>query len=377
MPTRPLAFQTRRHLLIGGLGVLAHGGFARAARPGHVVVVGAGLAGLWTALQLQRHGHRVQVLEAQARPGGRNWTLRCGDTVPDTAGDPQVCGFSEGQYFDAGPWRIMPWHPRMQALARCHRIALAPWNPSSPDEGCYAVGGMDAFVHHLAQSLQEPVATGCCVQNIALLQHRRRTRVEVCWKPQSASNRLHADAVVLALPLNRLHALQLPVPTALRTALQDMQAADAFKVGLEIALPIAGIDRAPMAPGLRMLWPPSGTEQRIVTLYGNIQAPGGWLQATPTQQIAQAHTQLQAALAAPLPAPRTAVAVQWSRIPHQGAAAARLPAAHASTYQKLRQGLPPIFFAGDALSPYNGWQEGALACAEHTAARVHQYLAQR
>ncbi|WP_425307692.1 phytoene desaturase family protein [Ammonicoccus fulvus] len=41
----------------------------------HVIVVGAGLAGLAAALHLAGTGHRVTVLEREAQPGGRNGTL--------------------------------------------------------------------------------------------------------------------------------------------------------------------------------------------------------------------------------------------------------------------------------------------------------------
>jgi monoamine oxidase len=39
-----------------------------------IVVIGAGIAGLITARELTRHGHRVVVLEARDRIGGRTWT---------------------------------------------------------------------------------------------------------------------------------------------------------------------------------------------------------------------------------------------------------------------------------------------------------------
>jgi len=53
-----------------------------------VIVLGAGLAGLSAAIELDDRGHDVQVIEAQERPGGRVQTLR----------DP----LSPGLYIDAG-----------------------------------------------------------------------------------------------------------------------------------------------------------------------------------------------------------------------------------------------------------------------------------
>src|SRR5919106_5775744 len=45
-----------------------------------VVVLGAGVAGLCAAYELEKAGYEVEVVEARERPGGRNWTVRRGTT---------------------------------------------------------------------------------------------------------------------------------------------------------------------------------------------------------------------------------------------------------------------------------------------------------
>jgi len=76
-----------------------------------VLVLGAGLAGLTAALELRAAGYKVQVLEFNSRPGGRNWTLRGGDSFTELGGTTQTCNFEEGLYLNPGPWRI-PYHHR-------------------------------------------------------------------------------------------------------------------------------------------------------------------------------------------------------------------------------------------------------------------------
>src|SRR5262245_19078660 len=48
-----------------------------------VIILGAGLAGLVAAIELKRAGYRVQLLESEARAGGRCFTLRGGDRITD------------------------------------------------------------------------------------------------------------------------------------------------------------------------------------------------------------------------------------------------------------------------------------------------------
>ncbi|MEN1835765.1 FAD-dependent oxidoreductase [Pseudomonas lijiangensis] len=75
-----------------------------------VLVLGAGIAGLVTALELTRAGFKVQVLEARERVGGRTWTLRNGDKVDYLDGRTQTAQFDQGVYFNAGPARIPSQH---------------------------------------------------------------------------------------------------------------------------------------------------------------------------------------------------------------------------------------------------------------------------
>jgi monoamine oxidase len=91
---------------------------ARPARPRHVVIAGAGLAGLCAALELERRGQRVTVLEAEtAHVGGRVRTLRFGD----------------GLYGEAGAMRV----PRGHALTRRYvaemGLSLRPFVQANPE----------------------------------------------------------------------------------------------------------------------------------------------------------------------------------------------------------------------------------------------------
>src|SRR6476620_6101313 len=47
----------------------------------HILIAGAGLAGLAAARELQKRKHRVTVIEARDRTGGRVWTMRDGFTA--------------------------------------------------------------------------------------------------------------------------------------------------------------------------------------------------------------------------------------------------------------------------------------------------------
>lgn len=103
---------SRRDFMIASSSVLAATGVSRAAfaagsgQP-DVIVIGAGLSGLGTALALEEAGLRVLVLEGRERVGGRLFTL---DDVP---GNPE-----------AGGNTVAPAYGRVIAAGKKHGVEL-------------------------------------------------------------------------------------------------------------------------------------------------------------------------------------------------------------------------------------------------------------
>ena len=87
-----------------------------------VAVLGAGIAGLVAAYELRALGYDCTLLEARGRPGGRNWTVRSGDTVEFIDGTKQRCEWGEGQYQNFGPARLPSIHPTM--LGYCRKLGV-------------------------------------------------------------------------------------------------------------------------------------------------------------------------------------------------------------------------------------------------------------
>ena len=77
-----------------------------------IVILGAGIAGLVAAYELDRMGYDCTILEATARAGGRSLTVRSGDVIEEAGGRQRV-NFDDKAYLYAnmGPARI-PYHHR-------------------------------------------------------------------------------------------------------------------------------------------------------------------------------------------------------------------------------------------------------------------------
>jgi monoamine oxidase len=89
-----------------------------------VIVLGAGIAGLVSAYELQRAGYKVTVIEARDRIGGRAWSIRGGDRIIQNGRPDQVARFDPGLYFNAGPARIPSTHRVILGYARKLGVGL-------------------------------------------------------------------------------------------------------------------------------------------------------------------------------------------------------------------------------------------------------------
>jgi monoamine oxidase len=126
-----------------------------------VLILGAGLAGMTAALELRKAGYKVRILEFNSRAGGRNWTLRGGDSFTELGGFKQACEFEQGLYINPGPWRI-PHHHRA-VLDYCKRlnVALEPFvqlNHNALLHSTRAFGGTPQRIRDIKADFQGQVS---------------------------------------------------------------------------------------------------------------------------------------------------------------------------------------------------------------------------
>jgi monoamine oxidase len=87
-----------------------------------VVILGAGLAGLAAAYELQKLGYHCEVLDARQRTGGRCVTIRRGFVSEEKGVPPQKAEFDPDLYFNAGPMRIP--HHHTPTLDYCRELGV-------------------------------------------------------------------------------------------------------------------------------------------------------------------------------------------------------------------------------------------------------------
>ena len=127
-----------------------------------VAVLGAGIAGLVIAWELQQAGFPYYLIEARDRPGGRSHTLRNGSFVTETDSE-QVCEFDSGEelYFNAGPARIASHHVHLLDYCNELGVALQPFvndNRSAWVHSESAFGGRPVRAREVIAALRGNIA---------------------------------------------------------------------------------------------------------------------------------------------------------------------------------------------------------------------------
>ena len=87
-----------------------------------VLVLGAGLAGMTTAIELGARGYDCTIVEARERSGGRVYTLRGGTQLRQVGRPDYTVPFEAGLWFNPGPWRIP--HSHAATLHYCQRFGV-------------------------------------------------------------------------------------------------------------------------------------------------------------------------------------------------------------------------------------------------------------
>jgi len=380
-----------------------------AAASRHIVIIGAGLAGLCAALLLQQAGQRVTVLEARNRPGGRILTLRK--------------AFADGLYADAGACRIADVHHRTLAwiehfglalepmypdagrligerngrslagtdTARLsshdiHHIlmSLVPWDAQSPELSSaralarnslikpiwYRIkGGMDLLPRALAARLDGAIRYGTAATAIQGDAHG----IEVIAQESGAERSWRADYVVCAVPYTTLRSIHVSpaLPLDKRRIIHEWQYVSATRVFFQLQ------DRGWLAPhwsgyGVTPdkweIWQPSftsNTQRSLLVVYVQGEAAEPFVALTPESRIAKAMARLEALFPGIRKRCEAAVQLCWDEEPWS------LGAQHAGELP-LDVVIRPegrLHFAGTHTSA-SGWMDGALESAHRVSKEI-------
>lgn len=105
-----------------------------------VIILGAGLAGMTSAYEMNKLGYDCTILEARNRPGGRVWTVRGGTQETEEGGMAQSCNFDQGQYINAGAARIPHHHDITMHYCREMGVPLQIFNNVNENAYLYSEG---------------------------------------------------------------------------------------------------------------------------------------------------------------------------------------------------------------------------------------------
>jgi monoamine oxidase len=396
-----------RHLLTaGGLAIssldrLAFGKWpiAAAQQPRRITIVGGGLAGLVAAHELVEAGNQVVVLEAQPRPGGRVYTLR----------DP----FADGLYAEAGAARIPEDHDLTRGYAAEFGLKLVPFQPAGQNtkgieelkrEAGGAMGnafwsddtmvellnksgggstirhydkidgGNDRLPAAFAARLGDRIRYGAPVVKIEQDGQGVRALVE----RGSGREVVSGDFLICAIPFTVLRGVDISpaFSSPKRKAIEQLNYSAASRIYLQAASRYwtkagkSGFGMSEQAEFIDATFGQPG-DRGIMMLYA-LGDPARRLEhLTPDQRIQYGRDESERIYPGMNTNFERGFSWCWDEAPWaRGAFAVYLPGQVAALYAAATQPEGRIYFAGEHLSTWPGWMQGALASGLRTAREV-------
>ncbi len=184
--------------------------------PRKVIIVGAGLAGLVTAYELDKQNFDVTVLEAQERVGGRVFTLRnFGGGVHADAGAARIPTEHDltHRYIREFQLRLIPFYPVEDRFLRLNngRAEAVGWDKykeamgiagflDDPQRWQKIQGGNDQLPKAFAKKLGSRIQYGAVVNRI----DAKADAVEVKFTQGGKLNSIAGDQLVFAIPATML-----------------------------------------------------------------------------------------------------------------------------------------------------------------------------
>src|SRR6267378_2055802 len=394
-----------------------------------VVILGAGIAGMVAAWELQKAGYSCTILEARGRAGGRNWTIRNGTRVEMTDGTTQTCTFEDGHYFNAGPARLPSQHVTMLGYCREFGVQLEVEVNSSRssllqndkfndgkavqqrqvindtrghvaellaksikrgalDEDLFdmqatmfqPVGGMDRIAAAFEKKLSHGIRFDASVEQIR--KTPKGVRIGYRDRKTGMAAAIEADCCICAMPLSILKTIDTDFSPEFKQAIDAASYDSAYKIAWESRRfwerdyrIYGGISFPKQIVGV--VWYPSANlfaEKGIIvagysiengTEFANLDLAGKL--AASRQAVEHLHPGCSSDLAKP-------VYVSWGHIPynlgswisHGG------PKGSAVGFDRLLEPDGPIYMAGDHMSHIVGWQEGAALSAHRAVSQINQ-----
>jgi monoamine oxidase len=386
----------------------------------HVVIVGAGLAGLSAADRLSSENFRVTVLETQGRVGGR--ALSVGE------------GLAKGLVAEAGPSRYPPGLKRMFDFAKRFGLEVRSFYPVSGAvvgfldgrrieqyeanseefwgytslrrkypgmlEGLllrnasrarafyrrirgkipwatYRIkGGTEKLAEALANACGAEISLNCRAQSIK--QDGRRVTVE--FASANSIESLHADFIICAVPLSMLLTIDFSpeLSSEKRRIAEEVPFSSAIRIFLQMDRPYwrdQGYNGFAVTDTVGEVWDPHFDEARtpaMLVCYAKDELAVNLGRLSETERIAHAVAELENIFPGAAEHFQTGTSFYWNEQPwiRGGWPLARLR--HAREMAQFRKPEGRVYFAGDYATPplHLNNTEGAIESGQHAAGLI-------